>query len=78
MGELTIEIAGIFLFLGLVYFVVGVILLLKLKKHVRPFYDKVKGKVLFATIVLSLSLEIRAVLNLVRSFTGLVDKTYYS
>jgi hypothetical protein len=56
----------------------GFLLLRKLKDHVHIFYQKVKGKVLFATLILSLSILVRAVINLVRSFTALEQKIYQS
>lgn len=71
MYELGIEITAIFFLLSFIFFVSGLVLILKLKRHVRAFYVKVKGTIWLATIILSVSLLIRAVLNLIRSFTNL-------
>ncbi len=78
MNELTIEVTAIFFLLSFIFFVSGLILIMKLKKHVRGFYNKTKGTIWLATIILSTSLLVRAVLNLIRSFTDLQQKTYNS
>ena len=78
MDKLTIEITAIFFFLGFVFFISGLVLILKLKYHVKAFYEKVKVKVWVATLILSLSLLVRASLNLARTFTMLSEKTQIS
>ena len=78
MSELTIEVTAIFFLLSFIFFISGLILILKLKKHVREFYNNTKGTLWMATIILSSSLLVRAVLNLIRSSTDLSEKTFES
>ena len=61
----------VFLVLSIMFLIVGVVLIHKLKIHVEPFYKKVKGLVWTATLVLTITLMIRGVLNLIRFFTNL-------
>lgn len=78
ISELTLFYGVYYTFLGLVFFVAGVLLIFKLKIHVEAFYTLVKGKIWMATIILSITSLIRGILNLIRYFTALNDRIYYS
>jgi hypothetical protein len=80
LSELTLITGIIFLLLSFVFLVTGFILNIKLKKCFPSFYNKIKVKVLIATILLSVSLCARAILNLVRfsKVSGLDDSIYIS
>jgi hypothetical protein len=54
--------------LSITFLLSGCLLLYKLKTHLTLFYKKVNCKVYAATFILSFSLLIRAVLNLVKYF----------
>lgn len=59
-------VAIIYLILGVVFFIVGLLLLRKLKKFYTEFYLNVKCTLWTSAVLLSFSLLIRGILNLIR------------
>ena len=61
-----LTVATIYLILGVAFFLVGFILLRKLKKYYTEFYENVRCTLWTSAMLLSFSLLIRGVLNLIR------------
>lgn len=56
----------IYIALGTVFFVSGVLLLRKIKTYYRAFYMAVRGKLWFSAVLLSFTLFLRGLLNVLR------------
>ena len=56
----------IIFFVALIFLIVGIKLLSQMKTQVPEFYKVARGKVLLATLVLSISMMIRAITNITR------------
>ena len=56
----------IYAILGTLFLISGILLLRKIKRYYRDFYENVKVKLWFAALLLSFTLLLRATLNIIR------------
>lgn len=68
MDFLKIATGIIYLFLGTVFFVTGLLLIARIKSNLPGFYISIKKPIWLATLLLSASLWVRGGFNLFRYF----------